>query len=62
MFPDNLQPVPVKATADKGILQKVIKTQAPGIYLKGKLLGLDRILLKWTRKLILNVPRKGSEN
>lgn len=62
MFADNVQPVPVKAAADKGILQKVIKTRAPGIYLKGKLLGLDRILLKWTRKLILNVPRKRAEN
>lgn len=62
MFPDKVEPVSVKATADKGILQKVIKTQAPAIYLKGKLLGLDGILLKWTRKLILNVPRKSSEN
>jgi len=62
VFPDKVQSVPVKATADKGILQKVIKTQAPGIYLKEKLLGLDGILLKWTGKLILNVLQKSSEN
>lgn len=62
MFPDNVQPVPVRAAADKGILQKVIKTQAPGIYLKGKLLGLDGISLKWTRKLLLNLLQKSPEN
>lgn len=55
LLPDSRQPAPAKAAADKGILQKVIKTQTSGIYQEGKLSGLDRILLKWTRKQILSV-------